>query len=916
MIQNNKSNRNLKRTAATLLLTLTFLTSGTAAFAADETAAAASTDTASTAAAVSSTASTALFSDVADGFWAEKHIYKLASEGIILGDNGKFRPSDSITQQEAVALALRFMNVTDQLDESAKAPDQLEATAYFQPYVALAVKDKLIDTDEETAATASGESWGTKKATREWVAKLIVRALGKESDAEAAAGKGTTFADNATISADARGYVNVAISLELTNGVDGNRFDPLGSVTRAQIATFFSRAQAYITPGYSNVYEGVLTSIGSSGLTLYTDGQSRSFTLDSRMVYYTTDSDTKVAQSDVEAYTKVMVIEKAGAAAYLEVTDSAQQLESIEGTLLRVLSGNKLLLLVGEDAETYTYDDSTLFYDQNGNAIQPEDLTNDSTIELKRETFTADKKPVVVNVKSGIVNKTASGTVEDVDTSTKTITVKESSGNVDKLVLDGTVKILYQGQVIELADLKAGSEISYTIKDNAVISVEVTQSVERTVSGTLISLESGKLLTYKKSDGTYATLQIADDAAVSIDGITAPTLSDLIADVNGGDEVELTLDGDGVITSIDVLGRQAEQLSEVSVVQYDKTRKLLTVVDSDDNPYVLQLDDDTAVQYDSTTPTLSGLESLLTTNRVVTLTNIGKKVLSISVIYQYEGSFVSVDTASKNLVIVDAAGKTRELSYTNASMPVYIYGKATATLSSLKKGDSIKAVLSSSQDAVQSINVQTAKQFEITSVDTANSRLTAVLDGVTQSFYVTNASLLDDSGAAIKIADLQAGDYVNVTFDGTTASTVQIAKLTYGVVTSADASSVTLDTFSGTTTTIPAAGTVKVVRDSGTSSSLSSLTADDHVLVLKDADGSTMVKVLTALDRTYWYYDSTSKVVYVKKDTLSDTNYRFNLDSNVYIHQGDTTLVVQSLQENDNIVLYFNGDKLVEIVKQ
>lgn len=912
MPEKNSRIGHIKRTAATLLLTLTFIVSGAAAYADD----AASTNDAAGSSIAGTTAQTPLFSDVKSGFWAEKHIYKLASEGIILGDNGQFRPNDPVTQQEVIKLAISFMNISGKLDDSAKPPEGLQATAYFQPYVALAVKEKLIDSAEEIAGTVSNGTWGTQNASREWLAKILVRALGKEADAKAEAGKGTTFVDNSTISAADRGYVNVALDLGITNGVEGNRFDPLGTVTRAQAATFFSRGQEFINPGYANVYEGVVTSIGDGKLSLYTNGQNRSFTLDNRTAYFSKDSETRAAQTDVAAYSKAMVIDKVGSAAYVEITDPTPQLQSVEGTLLRVLPDNKLLLLVGDEPQTYTYDAATSFMDQNGNTVKAADLTNESTVELKQETYSADHKIVIVKVTSGIVNKSSSGTVQAVDTATKTITVQEASGNVDKLVLDGTVKILYQGEVMNLADLKPGSVISYTIKDNSVVSVEVTQSVERTVTGSLISLSGGKLLTYQKADGTYGTLPLAEQPQVLVDGIATATLSDLIADENGGDQVELTLNGDGVITAIKVLNRQSEQLSEVSVVQYDKTRKLLTVVDSNDNPYVLTLDADTKVEYNSTSPTLAGLESLLNSDRKVTITHIGKRVLSISVIYQYEGSFVSADTVNKKLKLQTADGKTLELAYNTSSLPVYIFGKASGTVADLKAGAAVTVQLDNSQNFAQSVSVKTVKQFEIVSVDTSAKRVTAKADGTTQSFYVDKATLLNATGGAISVSDLKAGDYINVMFNGTAATSVQTVSTTYGAVTNATASAITLKGVNGAASTIPAAGSVKVIRGTQVSTSLATLTTSDHVAVRKDADGSTLVTVLSSLNRSYWRYDSAAKDVYVKKETLSDTNNRFSLPSDAYIHQGDTTLTVQSLVENDTIVLYFDGDKLVEIEKQ
>lgn len=52
-----------------------------------------------------------MFSDVNLGFWAEKHIHKLAALDILKGNNGKFRPNDDVTQQEAITMAIRFMGL-------------------------------------------------------------------------------------------------------------------------------------------------------------------------------------------------------------------------------------------------------------------------------------------------------------------------------------------------------------------------------------------------------------------------------------------------------------------------------------------------------------------------------------------------------------------------------------------------------------------------------------------------------------------------------------------------------------------------------------------------------------------------------------------------------------------------------------
>lgn len=903
--------RNSKRTVATMLVTLMFLTGSSSAFAAETV----TNKTDSVPTVTQSTMGNSLFNDVKSGYWAEKHIYKLAAEGIILGDKGKFRPGDAVTQQEAITMAIRFMNIEGSL-KSGAANSKLKSGNYFKPYIALAAEKKLINVDEEISSTGAKDNWGEKKATREWISKVLVRALGKEADAKAAAGKGTTFSDNSKISAGARGYVNVALELNITKGMDNNRFDPTGNVSRAQIATFFSRGQSLINMDYSNVVEGYLTELKENSITLNVDGKNRSFTLDSTTGYFTKDSELKALKSDVKLFTKVMIVDKRGTAAYVEVTDPKQQLESIEGTLLRVLNGNKLLLLVNNDVQTFEFDASTSFVDVNGKSIQPSTIGNDSTLVVQRETFTTAKKPVIVEVKSGVVNKSGTGTVTAVDTTAKTITVKDASGNQDVLKIGDHTLLWYQSQKISLAELKPGAVVNYTVNESVLASLEVTKTVERVVQGSLVSIEaSGKLITYKKTDGSYETKAAVEKPVVVVNGIADPTISDLIADMNGGDQVELTLNDQNQITKISVLNRQSETLSGLSVVSYDSTLKALLVSDANSKLIALKLDDKTKVDYNSAQPVLSGMEPLLTKNRKVNLTHIGDRVLAISVIYKYEGTFVGANTAKKTVTIQPSSGKAVEIPYSGTAPIIEKYGTATASLADIKTGDPVVVTLTTNQDAVQSIAIKSSKQFELTSVDTVNSRLYVKADGSTSSFYVDKATLLNENGAAIKVTDLQPGQFVNVTFSGQTATTLQTAKLTYGKVVSIDAASFTVKTYTGTTEVVPVSSGVKVVRGTAISSTLSSLTTSDHVEIRKDADGTTQINVLTALYRPFNRYDSVSKFVLVKWDN-SDPRDRFSVSPDTYVHQGDTTLTVQSLKENDNIVLYFNGDKLVEIEKQ
>lgn len=912
-----RSYRRNSKKAVSAMLAATICLSGGGAIFADEPAGS-SPDAGTNNSNSASTAFT-LFSDVQSGFWAEKYIYKLAAQGIIVGDAGKFRPSDSVTQQEAITMAIRFMNLSGELGSGDSAPADLQISGYAKPYIELAIKKNLIDKDEELAAIKANESWAQKKASREWVAKVLIRALDKNDEAKALGAEATGFADHDKISAAARGYVKLAAQLDITKGIEGNKFDPQGNVTRAQIATFFGKGGEHLNVNYSNVYEGIVTELTDSKLTLYVDNQLKSFVLDNRSVYYNKDSQLKISKSDLKPYTKVMAIDKVGSAAYVEVIDAKQQLESSEGTLLRILNGNRILMLVNNDSVEYTFDDTTTFLDQNGNKVAASSLTPESTIIVQRETYTSDKKPVLVQVKSALVSKAGTGTIEAVDVAGKKVSIRDASGAVETFAVDDKTILLYQSQKLNnISELRENSSIKYSVNNSVLDSLEVTQSVERTVTGTLLGLDqNGRLITFSNASGYPEVKLLAEKPEIIVGGINDATFDDLIADLNGGDKVELTLDAEEQVTKIVVQGRQSEQMNTATVVNYDSKSKTLTVLDGNAKPHVFILDDKTKVEYNSTQPTLAGMETVLNKDRKINVTYIGSRALSVQMIYKYEGTFVSVNTSEKKITLLTSDNKTVTLPYQGTAPTIELYGKI-AKLSDIKVGDPVVAMLSANQDAVQTLAVKSSAQFVVSSVDTSNSRIRAVNsnNGLTESFYVDQAALTDENGNPIKVSNIQNGQTINVAFNGHKATSLQVVRLTLGSVQNIDASTLTVKTFTGAIESFPLTSSVKVVRGTSVTTGTVGLTKADHVEVRKDSDGTLVVKVLTSLERKFSRYDANARELIVKRATIADDKYRFFVNADTYIHQGDTTISVQSLKDDDKIVLYFNGERLVEIEKQ
>ncbi|OME96684.1 MULTISPECIES: S-layer homology domain-containing protein [Paenibacillus] len=856
------------------------------------------------------------FSDVNAGYWGEKYIYQLAAQGIVTGNNGKFRPNDPVTQQEAVTMAIRFLSKQDQLSSGAATlPTNIKVNDYFTKYVELAFQQNLLDKQKESGYADEKVIWGAQKASREWITEVLVRSIGRTAEANAANNKATGFADNAKISPDRLGYVNVAVELGLAKGVNGNKFDPQGAVTRAQLATFLSRAQAYITTNYENQYKGSIAAIENGKLELYADGKLNSFKLDNSTAYFTSDSEKRLQFSEINPYTQAEVVVNNGTAAYVEITDPTQQVERFDRTYARLSPDNLIWLDTGSTFEELSYDPSTVFLDQNGTKIDPKTLAAGSLLTIERETYSPQKKIVSIRVKSGLVNKTGAGIVQNVDTANKRVTLKDSTGYEDTYTWDDATVIRYQNQILAPAELKNGYTVNFSVRNSVIQSLEVTQSVDRTVQATLYSVEeNGKTITYKRSGSTQLeTKYLAEKPEIIMGGVAKPVLSDLLADAVSGDQVTLTINGEEKISKIEVTGRQIEQLDAATVVNYDAKTRWLTVKDANNQPRVIVLDDKTKLESSYGT-TLDRVEPLLVSGRKVSVSLIGTRVISLEVVYKVEGKISNINTSKRVISIVTASGKVEEISYYNSPV-VEIFGRSGVTLADLRIGDEVSAQLSNNQDYLQSLKLKTSAQFEVVSTEPTRNRIRVKANGSTSDIYTEKTIFTGESGQAILLNDLRPGALVNITFQGLTPVAVAEVKLTLGEVTSADVSgnALTVKDYSGNSQTLGVSGGVKVVKNGSTASNLSTLTAGDRVEIRKDIQGVTIVQVLEKVERAFWQASNTE--IQVKRKSIND-NFRYALSDKVFVHQGDTTLSVQSLKENDNIVLYLNNGVVVEIVKQ
>ncbi|GMK42828.1 hypothetical protein PCCS19_58880 [Paenibacillus sp. CCS19] len=871
------------------------------------------TSSAATVNAVGTSASATPFSDVAPAHWAEKHISKLAFQGIIVGNNGLFRPSDSVTRQEAIVMAIRFAGLEGQLDrdEAVVFPSSFHVDNYFVPYVVLAIEKGLIDRNEQFfLADKEGKDWGSAKASREWVTKLIVKAIGKNAEALALGKQSIPFADASAVGEGYAGYINEAVSLKLMNGVANNKFDPAGAVTRAMMAKLLSLAEGQYPVDYAGQREGILTTLKDGSLGLYTEEGQQTYSTSASTVYTRFDSEQISNAASMVPNARVSIIAKDGVVQYVEQLSTDQQVETINGTFDRIIpASHKMWIWVNDEPVEIRYDDTLQVVDGQGNVLDVTALTKDSTVKITRDKFRQSPIAISVQVASAPQSKTGTGTVQSIGASAITI---NNNGKSETWSVSSDALLLSGNTLLDsLSAVKAGDQVSYEVKNDEIVRlvVDVTNSA-KVETGVFYSADK-KTITYLK-DKKYVTKPITDATVITIDGMPTATIDDL----QDNDQLELTINASDQVTKIAVSNRKVELAVGVEIRSYDADYKALNVVDGNGKLKTLYLKTNSQIDMNGIAFTIDSAVSsgLLAKGRKITISYTGDTIVRIQLAFKYTGTVVSIDSTNAKL--------TLSMNGTLMTLPLQSpfvdqFGKANSVISDVQSGATITATMNQTQDKVSGIYIHRAVQLKVVSVNTSTSRIT-VREGSSTSttdINVAGAELTDENGVKISLGSLAAGNVINVAFVGSTATTVQRVTVSVGAVKSVDASQVTLVDYSGRTVNTPLGTGYTVVRNGVPSTSIASVKAGDRVEVRKDTQGKVQVTVLASVEKKFFKYDSTTNTIQTKRPNINDTNYKFNL-SGIPLTSGGSGISPTSLKEDDSLYLYYYEDKLIEIEKR
>ena len=189
------------------------------------------------------------FTDI-HNHWAADNILFAASRGLLSGTSDTtFSPNTGMTRGMFVTALGRLAGINPDSYKTGKFTD-VKADAYYAPYVNWAAQNGIVE--GVTATTFAPDT----NINREQMAVIMANYAKKLGYDLPKTLQAVTFADNAQISSWAKNAVRAMQQAGILAGKNGNKFDPKGTATRAEVATILRRfVEIVIDPQTANGWQ-------------------------------------------------------------------------------------------------------------------------------------------------------------------------------------------------------------------------------------------------------------------------------------------------------------------------------------------------------------------------------------------------------------------------------------------------------------------------------------------------------------------------------------------------------------------------------------------------------------------------------------------------------------------------------------
>ncbi len=860
------------------------------------------------------------FSDT-NTHWGKKHIAKLALLGITSGyDDGTFRPETKLTQEQAVTLLINMMGLQGEVEQSTEAVLPFEISAWAKPYVVLALSKKLINMQEELQRVTGGElqsSWGTEPASRQWVTKLIIRAIGQESSAGNMENQATGFSDESAIGSGYKGYVNLAKSLNIVSGNTDGTFNPKGTVTRVQMAVFIGNSEKHLAKRNAQIVSGTVLSSGNGSITLQTAAGATTLSLASNAVFYD-NSNTAISASSIVNGNYVYVIQYQNTAYYVEKTEAGTttpivQYETITGVLDYISQVSQTIVLtVNGEVKQYPFAANTTITSATGAGLSLSSLVPGSTLELKRVTGDASAPISSIVVKQLTELKTVVGKVERILSGTSLVEVKETATS-EKAIYEIPSSVVITSGTRELtgvSDLYVGDEVTVSLKDGVVTAFAVTKSVVTTIEGKVVTVDPGihNINLYGENNTTIGYF-VEPDAIIQVSGMNSAKLSDVQKD----DAVIIELNASNKVQKIIVRNRSIEAKIQTEFYAYDDVSNTLLFRDQNKAIVSKEIPADTVVMSNDNVIDRATINTHFKQGNKIDIVMSGERVVKLSNSWKYKGKVTDIIPLTNTIKLNSDDYGNMSFSYGQVTY-VQLFGKSSTSLADVRIGDQVELTLDTTQK-VQHIQIIQKKLYK---VKEKLSYKLVVTDEYNNTYDVSNVAMASISHYDKLYAtynDIAVDSYVMVTFNGATPTSIYIPKLSYGNVTSVDHLQNTFQYSENGSAARIVSGNTTILLNGTSQSSLNGLASGDRIMLVEGQDGMRVINKLTKMEKKLNAYTASSKLLDFYITTLGDTRYYYH-DSSVYIHKGSETLSASALVKDTKWTVYLYNNVVVELEKQ
>lgn len=849
------------------------------------------------------------FSDVPSNHWAIQQIDRMNARGIIGGyEDGTARPNNPVTQFEAITMATRLMGLqyNEETSKGTYLPFKYPDWTGAYGVAVIAYEAGLVDASDFNHSAA---------ASREWIARLLIKIMKAEGEVNSVANEALSFGDTSAIGSSYLNYVKLAYDKGLIGGYTDGTFKPKNTVTRAEMAAFLCRVEDKLGSDAENVLRGKVTAVSGVNVTIAgTDGSSHSLYATTNSILYD-KSCKKIGVTGVAVGDSVYAVYKNSLLNYLEVRNeefstpaTTQVVTNLSGTIDSIISAKNTIVVSDEDGQLQTVIvDKNTKINKDGStiALAFSDLMTDMSVRIAMDKDDQTASQIIIEETS---DGQKGGTIYNVDVYNNRITIDEKTG-LRTYRMSKNIEVSISGMLTATpSSLKEGDMATYTISDGVMVAIAVGGSSDNYGGNAQVkSIDtSNRIINYLTTGNELKAAYYNSGLAVKFKDGNTGTVSDLQV----GDSISITVDANQ-ITAITVTSRnQTEGALKGTVYSINTAEDYILITTSDGTRVSYDLADNVKVTLYGETASLGRLNK----GMKVELTLQNNKVTRIKANDMVEGVVKAVNNNAKTIQVTTDSGT--EIYDVSSDVDIYFYKTLSSRLSSVSVGDTVSMKIVN--DLVTEIKVN--EQVNMTVVDVySNGNWVRLEDesGHKESAYLDDVELIVEGVHTSYIRDINVGDEVLATFAGSTLIKLEVsAGSVKGEVTRVNTSTntLTVKTFSNDTRTVQFTSSVSVVKNGASYSSISAISVGDRILV--DATSSSKKTITVMSSKTGVIRYTTNGLIQFMTD---DTGYSYKTINGCYCHYNNSTsqfTLANLTARVDSITIYFTDrNNVYEVVK-